>query len=249
MKNNNESDYRTRIYKQYATYFQAASETFSEAAAFRWGLGYHYYLRDWLPSEKNASIVDVACGGGRLLYFFKRLGYQNITGVDISPEQVRLARQVTPKVDEANILDWLEAHPSAFDLITGLDIIEHLYKPEVLRFLDACYRALKPRGRLVLQTPNSESPWGGSIRYGDFTHEIGFCPNSLSRLLKLSGFLDVNARETGPVPWRYSTISFIRFLIWQLIRAVLKIWNLAETGSVGCGVFSRVFLITGVKQC
>lgn len=248
MNKNNDLDYRSRIYKRYATNFQDAPETFPEDAALRWGRGYNHYLRNWLPVNKNAAILDVACGGGKLLYFFKNTQYQNITGVDISPEQVKLARQVTPNVDEANILDWLEAHPSAFDLITGLDIIEHLDKPEVLRFLDAIYNALKPDGQLILQTLNAESPWGGSIRYGDFTHEVGFNSNGLSRLLKFTGFQDVEARETGPVPWGYSMISSIRFVIWQSIRLGLKIWNLAETGSAGSGVFTRVFLIKGVKK-
>ena len=248
MTGKNDLDYRTRIYKRYATNFQDAPETFSEDAALRWGRGYNHYLRDWLPADKNAAVVDVACGGGKLLYFFKQMQYQNITGVDVSPEQVKLARQVTPTVEEANILDWLEAHPAAFDLITGLDIIEHLDKSEVLRFLDSSYKALKPGGRLILQTPNAESPWGGSIRYGDFTHEVGLNPNLLSRLLNLSGFQEVEAREQGPVPWGYSAFSSLRYLIWQSIRMGLKIWNLAETGAAGSGVFTRVFLIKGDKQ-
>lgn len=244
----NDLDYRTPIYKQYATNFQDASETFSEDVALRWGRGYRHYLHGWLPAKKNAVIVDVACGGGKLLYFFKNMEYQNVTGVDISPEQVKLARQVIPTVDEANVLDWLEAHPSTFDLITGLDIIEHLDKSEVLRFLDASFYALKPGGRLILQTPNAETPWGGSIRYGDFTHEVGFTPNLLSRLLNLSGFQDTEARETGPVLWGYSAFSTLRYLNWQSIRMGLKIWNLAETGVAGSGVFTRVFLIKGIKQ-
>jgi SAM-dependent methyltransferase len=167
--------------------------------------------------------------------------------VDISPQQVQLARQVIPTIDEAELLDWLEWHPSEFDLITGLDIIEHLEKSEVLRFLDACASALKPGGRLVLQTPNAESPWGGSIRYGDFSHETSFSPNSLSRMLGLSGFQDVEIREIGPVPWGISAISSIRYLIWQSIRLGYKIWNLAETGSIGSGVFTRVFMIAGLN--
>jgi 2-polyprenyl-3-methyl-5-hydroxy-6-metoxy-1,4-benzoquinol methylase len=247
MMNKNDLDYRTRIYERYGTNFQDAPETFPKEAAQRWGNGYRYYLRKWLPVDKNAAIVDVGCGSGSLLYFFKTMQYLNVTGVDISPEQVQLARQVTSTVDEANVLDWLEERPSTFDLITGLDIIEHLDKAEVLRFLDASYKALKPGGRLVLQTPNAESPWGSQHRYNDFTHEVGFNPNLLSRLLNLAGFQEMEARETGPVPWGHSVLSSMRCLIWQSIRLGLKIWNLAETGSAGSGVFTRVFLITGIK--
>ncbi len=130
----NTTNYRARIYENYASNFQDAPETFDETAAWQWGRAQRYYLRQWLPTDKNAHIVDLACGGGKLLYFFKRMGYTNITGVDISPEQVKLAKQVTPDVEEANVLVWLEAHPASFDLISGFDIVEHFHKDEVLRF-------------------------------------------------------------------------------------------------------------------
>lgn len=241
------SEYRDRIYQNYGTNFQNAAETFSVQAAAQWGRGYTYYLRGWLPADRKAVIADVACGGGKLLYLYQRLGYENFMGVDISPEQVKLARQIAPQVVEADVLNWLEENPNTFHLITGFDIVEHLEKSEVLHFLDACYKALKPGGRLVLQTPNAESPWGSMQRYGDFTHEVGFTPTLLERLLRLSNFQMIQARETGPVPWGYSLISSIRFLIWRSIRLGLQIWNLAETGASGSGVFTRVFLITAVK--
>ncbi len=240
-------NYRTRIYECYATNFQDAPENFDSKSAWHWGRTYRCYLRDWLPENKESEILDMACGGGRLLYFFQRMGFVNVTGVDISPEQVRLAKQVVPDVHEANVLDYLEANPERFDLITGFDIVEHFHKPEVLRFLDACFTALKPGGRLVLQTPNADSPWGMAIRYGDFTHETGFNSNALARLLKLSGFTDIKAREQGPVPLGHSFASTIRYMIWQSIRMGMKVWNLAETGSAGSGVFTRVFLISGKK--
>jgi hypothetical protein len=45
----------------------------------------------------------------------------------------------------------------------------------------------------------------------------------------------------------YSTASTLRWCVWQAIRAGLKVWNIAETGDAGSGVFTRVFLISGVK--
>jgi len=95
-------------------------------------------------------------------------------------------------------------------LITGFDIVEHFYKDEVLRFLDAAFAALKPGGRLILQTANADGPWGAQHRYGDFTHEVGFNTNSLGRLLRLTGFESVASRECGPPPCGYSIVSSIR---------------------------------------
>jgi len=241
-------DYRQRIYQQYAKNFQDAPETFDESGSKRWGKAYRYYLRGWFPVNKDANIVDVACGGGRLLHLFRTEGYHRICGVDISPDQITHARQVTEQVILGDVTEFLEKQQGAFQLIIGLDIIEHFHKPEVLCFLDRCHRALKPGGRLVLQTPNAESPWGSTHRYNDFTHEVCFNPNALSRLMRLAGFADLEVREAGPVPIGSGVASSFRALLWAAIRLGLTIWNMAETGSKGSGVFTRVFLISGVKK-
>lgn len=224
---------------------QDAPRVFDKMEAARWGRAYNSYLKGWMPDNKDASILEVACGGGKLLYFLKSRGYNNLQGVDISPEQVALARQVTENVVEANAVDYLEAHKEQFDFVIGLDIVEHFTKDEVLRFLDACYAALRPGGRLILQTSNAESPWGSDHRYGDFTHEISFNSNSLKRLLALAGFPDFMSREAGPVV--HGVVSLGRYVIWKIIRAGLVICNLAETGSKGSGIYTRVFLITGKR--
>ena len=241
------TNYRQRIYASYGKNFQDTPEIFDHAASLRWGSACRYYLRGWLPALKTARVVDVACGRGVLLHFFKEQGYQNIEGVDISPDQVALSRQVTPNVTEANVVEFMESHANQFDLITGFDIIEHFYKDETLRFLDAAYTALKPGGRLILQTPNAEGPWGTQHRYNDFTHEIGLNPNALDRLLRITGFGEIESRECNPPPYGHSLFSSIRFGLWQLIRMHLMAWNLIETGTIGSGVLTRVFLMSACK--
>lgn len=240
-------DYRQRIYAEYGTNFQDAADIFDIEGSRRWGKAYRAYLRGWLPEDKDADIVELACGGGRLLHYFKKAGYRKLTGVDISPDQVALAKQVVPHVVQSDVLPFLETQRERFDLVIGLDIIEHFQKPEVLHFLDQCVAALKPGGRIILQTPNAESPWGSTHRYNDFTHEVCFNPNALSRLLRLVGFDHVESREAGPSPFGSGPISSLRFLAWAAIRMGLTIWNLVETGSRGSGIFTRVFLISGVK--
>lgn len=208
-------NYRSRIYRKYASGFQSSNSVFDIEKASRWGKAYDYYFRDWLPKDKNASIIDLACGGGKLLYYFKERGYSHLSGVDISPEQINLAKQIVPEVVQDNILDFLKDYPDKFDLITGLDIIEHFHKEEVLDFLDLCYKSLRNGGRLILQTPNADSPWGTTHRYNDFTHEVCFNPNAILRLLQLCNFHNTEVREQGPVTKGYSLSSTIRYGIWQ----------------------------------
>lgn len=241
------ANYRARIYESYAHDFQQMSGVLGVASMEKWGKAYQYYFRRWLPADRSASIVDLACGSGRQLHWFKRLGFERVSGVDVSPEQVALARRVVPDVAQQDIVSYLCARPDTFDLMTGLDMIEHFHKAEVLPLLDACLGALRTRGRLVLQTPNADSPWVGTLRYGDFTHEIAFNPSSLSHLLRLVGFENIEVRELGPLPTGYSVSSSARYVLWRMIRFGLKLWNITETGSAGSGIFTRTFLITGSK--
>jgi 2-polyprenyl-3-methyl-5-hydroxy-6-metoxy-1,4-benzoquinol methylase len=240
------TDYRTRIYAAYSTRFKSSDLKFDPQAASHWGMAYKYYLRGWLPADPKARIVDLACGNGYLLYQFKQLGYSDVGGVDISPEQVRIARQVTDQITEGSLFDFLKNHENDFDLITGIDIVEHMNKDEVLRFLDACLRALKPGGRLILQTPNADSPMVNGIRYGDFTHETIFSPQLLSNLLGLCGFARTESREMDPPPKR-TPKSILRRFAWKLIRCGIWFWNMVEMGNAGSRVYSRVFLLSGIK--
>lgn len=238
---------RRSIYSNYGRNFQDATQVFDAAASMRWGKAYRWYLRGWLPKRMDASIAELACGNGKLLHFFKEQGYTNLQGVDISSDQVLLARQVIPEVYEENALDWLAGRTQQFDLIIALDLIEHFARNEALHFLDLCYAALKPGGRLILQTPNADSPFCSQHRYNDITHEWAFNSNQLGRLLRRAGLIDIQPREQGPVPWGYSPVSTGRWFLWRAIRAGLQLWNITETGA-RLPALTRVFLMTGVRK-
>lgn len=243
----NREKLRNTIYSSHGGDCQQAQRVFDLPSAKRWGRAYRWYLRGWLPEQKNATISDLGCGNGRLLYFFKEQGYTNLVGVDISPDQVVLAQQVVSNVVQMNALDWLTDKRRQLDLIVSLDFIEHLYRDEVLNFLDLCHASLKPGGRLILQTPNADSPLGLQICFGDITHEWMYNVNLLTRLLRGAGFVNIQPREQGPVPLGYSLLSTSRWIVWRMIRTGLQLWNLSETGE-RLPVMTRVFLISGMTR-
>lgn len=61
----------------------------------------------------------------------------------------------------------------------------------------------------------------------------------------MAGFGDFEVRACGPVV--HGAVSLIRRLLWIVIRAGLALWNLAETGSRGSGVYTRVFLARAMR--
>lgn len=239
--------YRERIYERYATLMTGSGEHFDNEGADRLWRARQWYLRGWLPVDREAYILDVACGDGKLLYSLRKEGYQHLAGVDVSPQQASLACQTGADVAEGDILSYLDLRPDQFDLISGTDIIEHLSKDEALRFIDACHRALKSGGRLILQTPNADSPLASHLRFADFTHEWCYQPTCLAKLLEFSGFTKVELREAPPVPFGYSLISSMRWLAWQFVRLGVITFNCVETGNTGSGILTRVFLISALK--
>jgi 2-polyprenyl-3-methyl-5-hydroxy-6-metoxy-1,4-benzoquinol methylase len=205
-------------------------------------------VRDWLPSDRHTPILDVGCGAGQFLYLMDSLGYTTITGVDQSHARVEQARRLVPRarVILGDLREVTASSPAHFGLITGFDVLEHFPKEEVFPLLTEMARALSPGGRVLIQTPNGESPWVGSVFFGDFTHEWIPTPKSLADLMTQAGLVNFDARECGPTV--HGLKSVVRFLLWHLLKGLLLIFNLVETGQRGSGIYSRVFIATACRS-
>jgi 2-polyprenyl-6-hydroxyphenyl methylase/3-demethylubiquinone-9 3-methyltransferase len=123
------------------------------------------YIRDqvdqhWQVDEcsrtplAGKTALDVGCGAGLLTEPLARLGAR-VTGLDASPELIAVAR-------EHGRASRLEIHYRAgelsdlegqFDLITCMEVIEHVADPAA--FVQALAKRLAPGGLLILSTPNA----------------------------------------------------------------------------------------------
>lgn len=237
--------YRNRIYPAYTSlhspeiYERTRAELEYTARALIAG------LRKWLPTNKDAECLDVACGAGMLLFALRQAGFQNLHGVDYSTEQVSRARLICEGIEQGDAIAYLINNKKKFDMITAIDIIEHFDKAETFDFVDALFEALKPGGRLIVQTPNADSPLFGAVRYGDLTHEHALTPQSLYRILKAAGFYQYDSRECRP--YIHGVKSGLRTFMWYCLRGIIMAWNLIETGSKGSGIYSRVFIAKADK--
>jgi len=203
-------------------------------------------IGSWLKKlPKEGKVLDVACGPGNILELLQVERFTDLYGVDLSPEQVKIARQKFPQVVCGDAIEFLQQHPNEFVLITGFDILEHFKKEEAIKFLDAIHSALTSGGRLILQLPNGDSPFAGGTVYGDFTHEVTYTKVSLKHVLLASGFNQVEFQEHGPQPT--SLKGIIRYIIWGLLRQVIKLIHYVETGGSSTGIYTRVMRATAVK--
>lgn len=145
--------------------------------------------RDLLePLERTACIVDVGTGHGSLLAWLRTIGFDNVHGVDASPDDVAFANEHLGEaiVVQGDGREYLRRHRGAFDVVIAKAMLEHVPREALLPMVDAMAGALAPGGRLIIDVPNMDWILSGHERYMDLTHEGGFTRESLAVLLSLS---------------------------------------------------------------
>ena len=91
-------DYRQCIYDQYLSMkIEPGGKASSTVDYQRWADAVEARLRGWLPADKNTPVLDLGCGPGNFLFLMEKRGYTNLTGVDLSGEQIEMARQRCPR--------------------------------------------------------------------------------------------------------------------------------------------------------
>jgi len=236
-------DYRKAFYSKYVS--THTSHRYGDSASTPGDGNYPLWRRSYrrfLPSRRDAALLDCGCGDGSFLAWLRAEGFTGLTGIDLSGEQVEKARALgVAEVFEDDVFQFLQGKERTFDVIFARDLIEHLTKEEALRFLSLAHLALVPGGGLVVQTVNGESPLFGRLAYGDFTHQTIFTRASLRQAMRIAGFegsIDGFAQE----PAVHGLRSAARFVLWRAIDAMVRVYLLADTGRAD-GVFSQNVIV------
>lgn len=223
-------DYRKRCYEVFVSKHWKNIHKLSKKEYELYSKTRRMLFKNILPCDKSARILDVACGAGLFLYFLKKEGYNNVRGIDLSEEQINVARKAgIENIEQADLFNYLPNNPNVFDLIIANDIIEHLRKDEIISFLDLVYASLKTGGKAIVSTPNVSSLFGAGLAYIDFTHETGFTPESISQVMGICNFTDIKIYGEGPVNHDFK--SSIRVFLWSIAKIIQKCYLLLERGT------------------
>jgi 2-polyprenyl-6-hydroxyphenyl methylase/3-demethylubiquinone-9 3-methyltransferase len=178
------------------------------------------YIRDridqhWQCDEcgrtplEGKRALDVGCGAGLLTEPLTRLGAR-ATGVDAAPELIVAAREhaAAMGLDIDYRERTVEETEGQFDLVTAMEVVEHVADPGA--FLKALAKRLAPGGLLILSTPNATG-WSrlmmivigeGTGRIPKGTHDFGkfLGPERMQQLLADAGLkcLDVEGIAWSP---------------------------------------------------
>ncbi|HEX3251481.1 MAG TPA: methyltransferase domain-containing protein [Pyrinomonadaceae bacterium] len=179
----------------------------------------------------NPRILDVGCGTGANLKMLAGLG--RAEGVDISPQAVEFCRERGLDSVKLGAVEELPYENDSFDLVTALDVIEHL--DDDVAGLREMRRVLRPEGRLLLFVPAFMFLWG--VQDDVSNHRRRYTLPSLLKAVEAAGF---------SVEWSsYANISF--FLPVLVVRSVMRWLGLRAATEYGInislmnGPFSQLF--------
>jgi predicted TPR repeat methyltransferase len=105
-------------------------------------------LRDYLP-DKNAEIFDIGCGTGLTCMPLAAAGYENLDGIDLSPDMVRVAAQrgIYRELLLGDVNQQLERDDASYDGVISTGTFTHGHVgPEPLGEI---FRILRPGGILA----------------------------------------------------------------------------------------------------
>lgn len=152
------------------------------------------FIEPLFPKDRTIRIGDIGCGYGLFLDACKRSGYTNIEGAEQTGAYVKYAERELgiSSIENADIFAYLESkHDGHFDILTALNIIEHVKKDRVQYLLNLIQKKLKPGGMLLMEVPNADSPLGIHTYFTDLTHEFAFSRKLAVMLLKNAGFTSI----------------------------------------------------------
>lgn len=158
------------------------------------------------------SVLDIGCGGGLLSEALARAGAK-VTGIDPSEASINAAKahrhdlNIGYHVSSAE--DFAEVGGEKFDIVTCMELLEHVPDPEVL--LAAAAKLLKPSGHLFLATINrSLLSYLTAVLAAEYlfgllpkeTHDYAkfIRPSELCAWLRKTGFIILDISGMGYIP-------------------------------------------------
>src|SRR2546422_1383613 len=127
-------------------------------------------------------ILDVGCGTGANLEMLSQFG--DAEGVDVSPDALAFCRQRGLQNVHQGEAEHLPYEDGSFDLVTGLDVVEHL--DDDVAGLREMRRMLRTGGRAVLFVPAFKFLWG--VQDDVSHHRRRYTLEALERVVREAGF-------------------------------------------------------------
>jgi len=131
------------------------------------------FIRPHLPPDRMLDILDLGCGTGLSGVPLKPLA-KRLVGIDLSPRMIAKARArgVYDALEVAEIVDYLQAHPGTFDLVTAADVV--IYLGDLAPLFAGAAQALRQGGFFVLSAETGAGSGWSLLPSGRFAHSQAY---------------------------------------------------------------------------
>lgn len=153
-----------------------------------WFVGRRKILRSFVAAiatrlqKPNLEMLDIGCGTGANLEMLSEFGVAQ--GVDVSTEALSFCRERGLDQVKQGAAEELPYEDHSFDLVTGLDVVEHL--DDDLAGLKEMARVLRPEGRALLFVPAFMFLWG--VQDDVSNHRRRYTLPQIKKRLQEAGF-------------------------------------------------------------
>jgi SAM-dependent methyltransferase len=137
------------------TYNKIAQDWNTDHANDTWWVEGTDHLVSLLP--KNASILDVGCGGGHKVKYLSDKEFK-VTGIDFSEEMIEHAQKYEPRAT-FKVLDIydLDSMKEKFDCVFAQAVLLHIPKSKILEALAKFKKVAKPNGLVYVAVKEVKS--------------------------------------------------------------------------------------------
>lgn len=122
-----------------------------------------YPIPDWpFGRSHGGTLLDIGCSWGRWCIAAARAGFEPV-GVDVHVNALAAAQRVSTQLGVTSTFaccdaDVLPVQSRSIDCVFSYSVLQHIEKKKVRRVFGEIARVLKPRGRCVIQLPNTLGP-------------------------------------------------------------------------------------------
>lgn len=132
-------------------------DTLLRSRVMGWGMEYYsylYVLLKWVENLNPNSLLDVGCGDGRFLnmLYRKSIG-SKLFGIDPSERAINFAKCFSINKDIAFMTESIFNLKEKFEIVTLIEVLEHIPDYDELKFLKQVFNSLQPQGTLLLSVP------------------------------------------------------------------------------------------------
>ena len=123
-----------------------------------WGLEYLCYelhIAELVEKFHPRSILDVGCGDGRFLGILSNTIPRRV-GADLSNKAITYAKAFNPDIDY-RCVDISDIDEN-FDIVTCIEVLEHIPEEQVHPFIKNLFRKCNPGGKLIISVPTKILP-------------------------------------------------------------------------------------------